>query len=150
MPLGGPTWLSRTDLRQELVRALVGFGLLLLGVLIGFLLFSRAKSAVCDSGWTIHDGHCYKVCTTRLFLVFYPAVTFQLLLNKTFPEADHECQYVHGAQLASIHSSTEMEFVASKFSYSTSTVPIWQKKGLGKIKAHPNVWPVSFTRKTNA
>ncbi|KAH7693801.1 Lectoxin-Lio1, partial [Aphelenchoides avenae] len=35
-----------------------------------------------------------------------------LVENKTFPEADHSCRFEQGAQLTSIHSQSELEFVA--------------------------------------
>ncbi|KAH7693185.1 hypothetical protein AAVH_39785 [Aphelenchoides avenae] len=56
-----PGWLVRTDLRRQLVRALLGVGLLLIGALIGLWLGSHAPSTTCDSAWTPHAGYCYKV-----------------------------------------------------------------------------------------
>ncbi|KAH7707720.1 FRAS1-related extracellular matrix protein 1-like protein [Aphelenchoides avenae] len=94
-PYGRPSWLYRIDLPQSLVCAGIGLVLLLIGALICLRLCAHTPPTTCDSGWAHLGGRCYK-----------------LLENKTFTEADHACRFEYGAQLASIHSKQESEYVA--------------------------------------
>ncbi|KAH7726282.1 C-type lectin [Aphelenchoides avenae] len=55
---------------------------------------AQAVAPPCARGWSQHGGHCYK-----------------LLESKSFYEANHECRQDYGAELASVHSKNQSDFL---------------------------------------
>ncbi|KAH7702844.1 Lithostathine-1 [Aphelenchoides avenae] len=77
----------------------------------------------CDPGWAEHGGHCYK-----------------LLPQKTFYQADHECRFDHGAQLASVHSKEQSDFIGRRAAERLDSDHIGAWIGLQRPKGTNSKW----------